>query len=818
MRKLTPLALSLALFGAACSGSSPTSISARPDDDTGNNDNTGDQVVELDDLELTAALVPFDACSAFLDHVHREAGQRVGPYGLDGFGGYYGGPIAFAEEEFALDDAAAEEAPAEEPANAPAGAEFDTAGDSVTTNARGGDGRVAGVDFSETNLQEAGVDEPDIVKTDGNRIITVANNVITVVDVSSGDPTITGTIRLEGGWARELFLAGDKLIVISDGDGGWGRVTPDVGAPPLPLDDSAVSSDGDAEAGFAEGDVAETEIIGSDFVDYGYWRETTRVTTIDLADQPTVTELIEMEGRYLSARAIDGTARVVLTARPDDLPFLYPQNQSGEKQATEANRGVVNDSTVEQWVPDYQRRNAGGTVLDEGQLVPCERIHRPEAFAGFEMLTVVGFDLSDDSLTPVDTTGVLASGETVYSSTEAMYVATNRWFDAFPVEPGNDIAIEESYSTSLHKFSLGDNGTAEYQASGSVKGHLLNQFSLDEFDGHLRVATTKGSPWGSGEDSESFITVFEQDGGNLTEVGSVGGLGRGEQIFSVRFLDDVAYVVTFRQVDPFYVVDLSSPTDPTVVGELKIPGFSSYLHPIGENLVLGVGQDADEDGRTRGAKVSLFDVSDRSNPVELSVWTGGSNSYTDAEWDHRAFTYWGPQNLAILPLSSWTDQFWGAVVLEVSADGITERGRVDQQDPNLDRGATDCQSVEPTERAQSFEEARSEIDYILLDGGKIVACSPDASQSNPVEGFFCEGPIPVDELANWYGASDDPTFQEIVDTVPADSNIYLCWPDQGGDPVVRTLIVDDDLYTMSWQFLQANDLNSLAPGARIGIG
>ncbi len=807
MRKLAVLSLLIALFASSCSSSGPATIGAGPTPEAPGDD---DPVVVTDDFVLTASLVPFDACASFLDHVHAEAAKRVGPYGIDGYGG---GPVIM-EGEIAIDvmsdEAMAEVAPVEEPASPPRGAPAPSADDAASNI--GPDQATEGTVFSETNVQETGVDEPDIVKTDGRRIVTISNNVITVVDVT-GEPTEIGKVRLEGGWAREAFLAGDKLVLISDGDGGF--------AVPYPLEDSVSrevepSGDDDAEAGFAP---EETEpappIVEAPY--FENWRETTKVTTIDLAGAPTVTDVLEMEGRYLSARAVDGTARVVLTSRPDDLPFLYPQNPSGEERAAEANRDIVNESTVNQWVPDFQRRNAGGTVLDEGQLVPCDRIHRPEAFAGFEMLTVVGLDLLADDVVPTDATGVLASGETVYASTESLYVATNRWFDTFPVEAGAERIVEERYTTSVHKFSLTDGGGAEYQASGAVDGHLLNQFSLDEADGYLRVATTAGSPWGGGPDAESFIAVLEQSGGALTEVGKVGGLGKGERIFSVRFMDDVAYVVTFRQVDPFYVVDLSSPTDPTVVGELKIPGYSSYLHPIGDDLVLGVGQDADENGRTLGAKVSLFDVSNRADPVELAVWTGGGESYTDAEWDHRAFTWWGPENLAILPLSSYGDQFFGAVVLEVTRDGIVERGRVDQADDAI-TGATECVPVEPAQRATSYDDARTELDYVLLEGGKVVVCEPDQAVGNPVEGMSCEGPILVSEAFDYFGIGEDEIISTLTEPVPVDGHLFFCWPDYyGGDPVVRTLIVDDDLFTMSYRWLQSNDLASLELLARIAI-
>ena len=177
----------------------------------------------------------------------------------------------------------------------------------------------------------------------------------------------------------------------------------------------------------------------------------------------------------------------------------------------------------------------------------------------------------------------------------------------------------ESYTTDVHGFAIGLDEPARYVASGSVNGTLLNQFSMDEHDGYLRIVTTTGSPWSEQNQSESQLIVMEEQGKSLVQVGQVGGLGKGESLYSVRLLDDVGFAVTFRQIDPFYVIDLSDPVNPEVVGELKIPGFSTYLHPVDENIVLGIGQNADDQGRVLGLKVSSFDVSDPSNPVETST-------------------------------------------------------------------------------------------------------------------------------------------------------------------------------------------------------
>jgi uncharacterized secreted protein with C-terminal beta-propeller domain len=186
-------------------------------------------------------------------------------------------------------------------------------------------------------------------------------------------------------------------------------------------------------------------------------------------------------------------------------------------------------------------------------------MHRPEEFAGFDTLSVTTLDLGG-ALQVGNGTGVIAEGQTVYASTEALYVSTNVYIpdDAWERFPNDMEALEQTYETAIHKFDISGEGPAQYLASGSVEGHLLNQFAMDEHEGFLRVATTTGTPWG-GEDSESQVVVLTERNGELAEVGSVGDMGEGERIYSVRFIGETGYVVTFRQVDPLYVLDLRDP-------------------------------------------------------------------------------------------------------------------------------------------------------------------------------------------------------------------------------------------------------------------
>jgi uncharacterized secreted protein with C-terminal beta-propeller domain len=263
-----------------------------------------------------------------------------------------------------------------------------------------------------------------------------------------------------------------------------------------------------------------------------------------------------------------------------------------------------------------------------------------------------------------------------------------RWAEDGTIDGDDD---PDRVTTDIHKFDISDPNRTDYLATGRIRGYLLNQFSMDEHEGLLRVAsTTSPSWWGPNPRSESLVTVLEQDRGALREIGRVDGLGKTEQIYSVRFMGDVAYVVTFRQTDPLYTVDLSDPTEPEVVGELKILGYSAYLHPVGEGMLLGIGQDATDDGRVQGTQVSLFDVSDPSEPRRVDAITLSEGSSSEVEYDHHAFLYWEESGLGLVPVQQWywdseeESAFFGAVGFAIEGDGLDEIRRISH--PGGDKG------------------------------------------------------------------------------------------------------------------------------------
>jgi hypothetical protein len=770
MRKFSLVLLVLALTATACSGSSSTPIASGSDADR-------DVDLPADEIRLLSGLVPFDSCRSLLDHLQAEARERVGPYGLDIHGGGW-----FFDEVAVSDEGVAEEALSD----------FDTAGDGDATaaapTAAGEDAATSGGSSGEvtgTNVQELGVDEPDLVKTDGNRVLVVSEGKLIHFDISDGGPVETGRIDIPEGWGHELFFQGDRVLLFTNG-GSWGV---------LPVEPFTATDD--AEAAFA---------AESDIVEPSWFGPASAILEIDISD-PDDLELVatmRIQGQYLSARRVGNTVRMALTSPPTQLEWVYPSNPAGEDRAERFNRELIDETRIEDWIPEYEFITESGS--ESGPLLDCDRLHRPAEFSGFDIVSVLSFDITD-GLDTGDGAGVLAGGETIYASTDRFYVATTKWAGQDIVE-GDWDEWNESYTTDIHAFSIGDDtgdaaSGADYVASGMVAGSLLNQFSMDEHDGYLRIITTDGSPWDEGNESETTLTVMAEKGDVLTPVGSVDGIGKGENLYSARLLDDVGFAVTFRQIDPFYVIDLSDPANPSIAGELKIPGFSTYLHPVDASRVLGIGQAATEEGRTTGLKVSLFDVSNPSEPLEVATWTM-ANANSPAEWDHRAFQYLAGDDIAIVPFTTYSGDADGAVLLEIGEETITEVGTVTHRRPEAE-ATSDCDIVDTTD----FPE-ETDLFWIGQEGGRIQVCT--SGDTGGYGSFYCE-PIPVEEIRFW--GPEDVMAEIITDLVGEDpepgDRLELCWPDGGNwrSQIQRSFVVGDTLWTLSLAQLQSNSLAEL---------
>jgi uncharacterized secreted protein with C-terminal beta-propeller domain len=495
-------------------------------------------------------------------------------------------------------------------------------------------------EFSTTNVQEAGIDEPDLIKTDGHYVYVAAGGQLRVIDVGSGAaPRLVGALQLDGSYAHQLLIRGTRALVLST------------------LSASVISEHASV-SGPATAKSAIAAIPG---------HSTTVLTEVDLTDPaaPKVARTMTLEGDYVDARMVGGTVRAVVSSTPTP-PGAVPLKGASL-------RTFVPATTIRSRISGHSFRRG---------VVPCDDVRRPDAFSGLSLLTVLTVDL-DKGLYNVDRDAVLAGAQTVYGSDKSLYVASRRYV------PGlGDASGASSLRTEIHRFDASVAGQTTYAGSGTVPGFVVNAYALSEQDGSLRVASTDEPSW-LPEDSQSkpahsYVTVLSpREGGALAQVGQVGGLGEGQRIYGVRFVGTTGYVVTFRQVDPLYALDLSKPDAPRVVGELEISGYSAYLHPLGDGLLLGIGQETSDGGRTQGTQVSLFDVSDLAHPKRIQhVVYGNGNS--DAEFDPHAFLWWAPTQTAVLPLQIYDPagdsgkgaSFTGAIGLRVAADGIGEIGRV----------------------------------------------------------------------------------------------------------------------------------------------
>ncbi|MEU6072663.1 beta-propeller domain-containing protein [Micromonospora sp. NPDC047074] len=543
-------------------------------------------------------LVSYDSCAEALAGLRAAASASVGPWGLDG--GWDG--ALKAEALSGARTAAAQAAP----------------------------------EHSTTNVHEPGADEPDLVKTDGRRIVTVTDGTLRVVDPAArretGRLVLTRTLpELE--WTRQatLLLHGDRALVL-------------------------------AETGMS----VDRGLAGRRA---SFLRHAPRLILVDLAGPPKVLGTYQMDGSLVDARQTGSTARVVVRTRPK-LAFPHKQ-RSNEATRTAANRAVIARAGVEAWLPAYEW--TAGAERHVGR-VGCDRLSRPPVWSGSSMLTVLSFDLTGDRLGDGDPASVAADASTVYGTGTSLYLAGQRPTSARPGTPRVGWRVGGEQVTEIHQFDTRSPGRPRYVATGTVPGTLVNQYALSEWQGHLRVATTTGDTWSTRQKSQSAVYVLRPDGNRMVRTGAVTGLGPGERIYSVRFLGGSAYVVTFRQTDPLYTVDLTDPAAPRVTGELKITGYSAYLHPLPDGRLLGVGQEADRRGWTQGLQVSLFDVRDPARPIRLDQWHV-PKAYSTSESDPHAFLHHPETGLVALPVNR------DVRLLRVSGTDIGEVGTVSHAGP-----------------------------------------------------------------------------------------------------------------------------------------
>lgn len=547
-------------------------------------------------------------------------------------------------------------------------------------------------EYSETNTQVEGVDEADRVKTDGQYLYLLSDRDLVVVrSWPAAETREVGRVRL-GVWPSQFFLDGDRVIVL--GSANLHEVVNDV-----PRGQAEVGGGpkvDPAEDGAATDEAGRSDAAGGKGTDWYYeYHPVATVTVVSLQDRskPRVVQQYVLDGYTVDSRRIGTKVYLALTnyASMDDLEY-WPSDLNwygaygeasapSEEQINQAfddliarNVEKIRARSLQDWLPwywttsgDEPARYADGRLLGD-----CTDVHAPSVFSGQGLLSLVSLDVDSRSLAASTIQG---SWGTVYASLDAIYVGSTNW-DFYWWWRGSDDEEIPPIQTHIHKFAFDASGNARYRASGEVLGYAINQFAFDEYEGYLRVATTDGFGWWNNDQTESRVTVLREDGNRLERVGVVGGLGKGERIYAVRFLGEQGYVVTFRQVDPLYVLDLSDPASPKVVGELKIPGFSSYIHPLEPGFLLTAGREADEEGRVGGIKIEIFDVSDPANPksVKTAVIGDGWNTWSDVLWDHKAFTFFRARNLLAIPISGWVeseDGWWGHYKSELALFRVT---------------------------------------------------------------------------------------------------------------------------------------------------
>lgn len=501
-------------------------------------------------------------------------------------------------------------------------------------------------DYTGTNLQEAGVDEADLVKTDGEYFYVASNDVVKII--REAEPlTVVGEIALDA-TIDSLYLRGDLLILLY-GPSGF------MGSP------------------WIDTNMAEIDTIG-----IPYWipiEIKTGIAFYDVSDPSAPTELkrVEADGYLVSSRRVDDYLYVIQQFLPD-LP------------APSVLETEIQNMGLEELVPFYTEIVNG---LEEGasaQLVAAEDFYHPDIDGGGSIVSILAFDLNDPNFS-FSSTGAVADASIVYASTEALYFTSTYW------NYSNGESLAPIQKTVVYKFDILD-GLVNGQGYAGVDGRVLNQFSLGEYEGVLRIATTTGWSGATDADSMNHIYCLDSDDGNLEIIGRLEDLAPGEEIYAARFIGPKGYLVTFVTIDPLFTLDLSDPTDPQVAGELKIPGYSGYIHPFGDDYLLCIGKDAiDDDGFAwyQGVQLSIFDISDFSNPVQLhTVVIGDRGTSSDALYDHKAFTFWESNGLLAIPIDLYEHQvtppypfsfgeltFNGLYVFSVEAvDGFELMGRI----------------------------------------------------------------------------------------------------------------------------------------------
>lgn len=544
-------------------------------------------------------------------------------------------------------------------------------------------------DYSTTNNQVEGVDEADSVKTDGDYIYSVlSNNQVDIVDIREPQKNVKASeINFEENFhASQLFLHEDTLIVLGEK--------------------------------YVTGKAMGKSSLGMDRMPMN-GMTAVRLYDVSTPGKPTLIREIGTEGYLNGARKTGDMLYYVTNVRPYfefakelDEELLRPHTYDSEKG-------------------------------EEISILPYPDISILPGATEPTYSVITAIDLASDSESDVVTKGYLGGSEQLYMSEKNLYLtamlyeassSSDKAADSMIWNPGNA-------NTEVFKFAL-DGTDVTFHSSAMLTGSLLNQFSMDEYKGNFRAVTTEGNMWDEKNPSTNNLFILDE---NLKQTGSVEGLAKGERIYSARFMGDKAYMVTFRETDPLFVIDVANPADPKVLGELKIPGFSNYLHPLDENHLIGFGYETvaeknAEGGQpnilTMGMKISLFDVSDFHNPKEKDTEIiGGRGTYSQIQNDHKALFQHKTRNLYGFPVAIYEEggqneyidfQGSGALIYEItSEDGIVLKGDL----------------LKEKSAGQQYEEWETEVQRLLYSGDILYTLSMKELKSYSLDTFIRIGDL-----------------------------------------------------------------------------
>ncbi|MDN4494814.1 beta-propeller domain-containing protein [Ureibacillus aquaedulcis] len=533
--------------------------------------------------------------------------------------------------------------------------------------------------YSSTNNQVEEIDEGDTVVTDGKFIYSIIENQVIITDVRKPQLKVASKIKLDGNsYPMQLMIHNDMLIVFTD---------------------QYIETEKDGH------------ISGISMTKAAFYN-------VKDAANPQLIREIGQDGYMNGLRKYEDTLYIVTNNTPNYWLL-------SEQEEVELRPYTYDSSEGEELEP---------MGIDKLTILPGS------SEPNYTIISAI--NLANFKNEKVETKGFLGGSSALYMSKEALYLTAINYLPA-TVE-GNatskmaeDMAIMPvgAANTDIYKFSI-DGTNVEFKASTAISGTILNQFSMDEHEGFFRVATTEGNLFGSSEEAtKNHLFIYNE---NLEKVGEVTDLAKGEKIYSARFMGDKAYIVTFKQVDPLFVIDLQNPEQPEVLGELKIPGFSNYLHPLDENHLIGIGYDTENRvdnfskepfTTTAGIKISLFDITDYTNPKEQdSVIIGGRGTYSEVEYNHKALFRNDQHNYYGFPVSVYEGKGEyeveykgsGAHVYEITAEnGIKLKGDL----------------VKPAKEGEEYEDWESAILRLMYIDETLYTVSRENIKSYDLQTF-----------------------------------------------------------------------------------